>query len=112
MAVPAIKTHWSAELQVGRGRLGSSQRHEGQASLDSKNIKYIWLSQLHSYEAVGFQLVSAFGHPSCNDFRLRQLLLLGVILGRSENKNPLKNHVVIYILKVLEVKTHTNKTRK
>lgn len=47
MAVSTIKMYWSAELQVDRGQLGSLQRYEGQASLDSKcytaikNIKYI-----------------------------------------------------------------------
>lgn len=47
MAVSTIKTYWSTELQVDRVQLGSLQRYEGQASLDSKcftaikNIKYI-----------------------------------------------------------------------
>jgi len=47
MAVPTIKMHLSAELQVDRGQLGFLQRYEGQVSLNSKcftaskNIKYI-----------------------------------------------------------------------
>lgn len=60
--------------------------------------------------------MNAFGHSSFSDFRLGLPLLLGVISGRFETNNLLKNHVVIDILKLkgegLAVKTHTNKTLK